>query len=146
MKKFIISILALCAIATTAAAQFPVNDNIPEKSASEKQLSTGNQVNTYEQYEFTGLLERENNLLNQRRIAFIGYLSGGAVAAIGLTLRSDYGKLSTGGTAMVTVGTLASLGAGIWLVVNEFQLISTRKKINDKLMLSVSPTGLSLHF
>ena len=146
MKKYIISILALCAIATAAAAQIPIQDNLAGKPAVVTGFPEDNQVKNYDLYEFNGLLERENSLLGQRRIATIISLSGSVVTSVGLSLRDQNNRITQTGTVIGSVGLLATLGSGVWLIVNEFQLISTRRKINEKTLLRVTPTGVSLHF
>lgn len=146
MKKYIISILALCAIATAAAAQIPIQDNLAGKHVVVTGFPEDNQVKNYDLYEFNGLLERENSLLGQRRIATIISLSGSVVTSVGLSLRDQNNRITQTGTVISSVGLLATLGSGVWLIVNEFQLISTRRKINEKTQLRVTPTGVSLHF
>ncbi len=146
MKKFIISILALCAVATVAAAQSPINENPAEKSAGITMPPEGVQTGAFDQFEFMNLLERENSLLEQRRNATILSLIGSVMTSVGLSIRDQNKQMIPEGIAIGSVGLLATLGSGVWLIVNEFQLISTRRKINEKTLLRVTPTGVSLRF
>ncbi len=145
MKK-IFAILAFVAIATTVAAQVPDKENLPIISGTVSEYDKTDQAAAFEQYVFSELLNRENRLLKQRSIATIVTLSGGALATIGFSLRDQNNRISSAGSVIGGLGLAATFGSGIWLIVNEFQLISTRRKINEKTVLRVTPTGVTLHF
>lgn len=145
MKK-IFAILAFVAIATTVAAQVPDKENLPIISGTVSEYDKTDQAAAFEQYVFSELLNRENRLLKQRSIATIVTLSGGALATIGFSLRDQNNNISSAGSVIGGLGLAATFGSGIWLIVNEFQLISTRRKINEKTVLRVTPTGVTLHF
>ena len=56
------------------------------------------------------------------------------------------GNITNTGAVLGSIGLVTTAGAGVWLIVNEFQLISTRRKINEKMVLRVTPTGVALQF
>ena len=142
MKK-IFTILVFFAIAITAVAQVPHKENLPERPVTFKD---SDQAVAFEQFEFSELLKRENSLLKQRSIATIITLSGGVVTTVGMALRDERGNITNTGAVLGSIGLVTTTGAGVWLIVNEFQLISTRRKINEKMILRVTPAGVALQF
>ena len=142
MKK-IFAILVFFAIAITAVAQVPNKENLPERPVT---FTDSDQAVAFEQFAFSELLKRENCLLKQRSIATIITLSGGVVTTVGMVLRDGRGNITNAGAVIGSIGLVTTAGAGVWLIVNEFQLISTRRKINEKMVLRVTPTGVALQF
>ena len=142
MKK-IFTILVYFAIAITAVAQVPHKENLPERPVT---FTDSDQAVAFEQFAFSELLKRENSLLKQRSIATIITLSGGVVTTVGMVLRDGRGNITNAGAVLGSIGLVTTAGAGVWLIVNEFQLISTRRKINEKMALRVTPSGVSLQF
>lgn len=63
-----------------------------------------------------------------------------------MALRDGRGNITNAGGVIGSIGLVTTVGAGAWLIVNEFQLISTRRKINEKMVLRVTPTGVALQF
>jgi len=63
-----------------------------------------------------------------------------------MVLRDNRGNVTNAGAVIGSIGLVTTVGAGVWLIVNEFQLISTRRKINEKMVLRVTPTGVALQF
>ncbi len=142
MKK-IFAILVFFAIAITAVAQVPNKENLLEHPVT---FTDSDQAVAFEQFAFSELLKRENSLLKQRSIATIITLSGGVVTTVGMVLRDNRGNVTNAGAVIGSIGLVTTVGAGAWLIVNEFQLISTRRKINEKMVLRVTPTGVALQF
>ena len=142
MKK-IFTILVFFAIAITAVAQVPHKESLPDRPVT---FTGSDQAVAFEQFEFSELLKRENSLLKQRTIATIITLSGGVVTTVGMALRDERGNITNTGAVLGSIGLLSTTGAGVWLIVNEFQLISTRRKINEKMILRVTPAGVALQF
>jgi len=142
MKK-IFAILVFFAIAITAVAQVPNKENLLEHPVT---FTDSDQAVAFEQFAFSELLKRENTLLKQRSIATIITLSGGVVTTVGMVLRDNRGNVTNAGAVIGSIGLVTTVGAGAWLIVNEFQLISTRRKINEKMVLRVTPTGVALQF
>lgn len=142
MKK-IFAILVFFAIAITAVAQVPNKENLLDHPVT---FTDSDQAVAFEQFAFSELLKRENTLLKQRTIATIITLSGGAVTTVGMALRDNRGIITNAGAVIGSIGLVTTVGAGVWLIVNEFQLISTRRKINEKMVLRVTPTGVALQF
>ena len=142
MKK-IFTILVFFAIAITAVAQVPYKENLPDRPVT---FTDSDQAVAFEQFAFSELLKRENGLLKQRSIATIITLSGGVVTTVGMALRDERGNITNTGAVLGSIGLVTTAGAGVWLIVNEFQLISTRRKINEKMVLRVTPAGVALQF
>ena len=142
MKK-IFAILVFFAIAITAVAQVPNKENLLEHPVT---FTDSDQAVAFEQFAFSELLKRENTLLKQRTIATIITLSGGVVTTVGMVLRDGRGNITNAGAVLGSIGLVTTAGAGVWLIVNEFQLISTRRKINEKMVLRVTPAGVALQF
>ena len=97
-------------------------------------------------YEAIQLLKRENKLLTHRSTATILSLTAGAVSTVGTLFRDENNVLTPFGQGVVLTGSVVTLCSAIWLTVNEFQLISTRKKINKHMQISVFPNGLKMEF
>ena len=131
------------AIAITAVAQVPHKESLPDRPVT---FTGSDQAVAFEQFEFSELLKCENSLLKQRSIATIITLSGGVVTTVGMALRDERGNITNTGAVLGSIGLVTTTGAGVWLIVNEFQLISTRRKINEKMVLRVTPAGVALQF
>lgn len=156
MIKRIALVIALALFTLGASAQMVVND-LPGRAAISEQVTgfdtalpvspDGQTVIPADTYMLSQLLSRENKLLGRRRTALIVSLAGIGVEAVGVSLpRQNNGDLTDFGAAMVFVGGTATLVGGVWLLVNEFNLISTRRKINEGMMLQVAPGKISLQF
>ena len=95
------------------------------------------------------LLDNQNKLLKNRKIATIISLAGGGIGAIGATMvsvASVQGQASPSGTALYLVGGAATAVGGVWLIVNEFKLINNQTQINDHLKLRLTSSGVALEF
>ena len=49
-------------------------------------------------------------------------------------------------TVGIVAGELAFLTGGIWMIVNEFKMVNSQRKINDHLILRYGPNGVALQF
>ncbi|MBO4571085.1 MAG: hypothetical protein J5699_04085 [Bacteroidales bacterium] len=104
--------------------------------------------------EYARLLDDQNHKLDSRKYAMIISLSGAAVTFTGavvgvMTAESNYdGTVSIGtpGTAIMAVGELVTAVGGIWLLINEFNMIKAQQRINDHLILKYGPSGVALTF
>lgn len=113
-----------------------------------------NQDEVYWNAEYANLLNLQNAKLDSRRNALIVSLAGAGLTYIGgivgvYTATESYdGTLQMGlpGMAMMGVGIVSIGVGGIWLLVNEFNMIKTQKRINEHLMLKYGPTGVALTF
>ena len=97
-------------------------------------------------------------MLQSRKIAKIVSLTGAGVAAIGsattvfsalLNYDPEVGgeiEVSPAGSILTSVGSIAMAVGGIWLLVNDFKLINSQKRINENLILRYGPTGVALQF
>ena len=47
-------------------------------------------------------------------------------------------------TVGIVAGELAFLTGGIWMIVNEFKMVNSQRKINDHLILRYGPNGVAL--
>lgn len=137
MKKLILT-LAVIVLAVSAFAQ--ENTNVPSSESFTPSFTT------YQAYEFNSALQKENILLDRRTYALITFIAGDVLMYIGTNITDENGYVTDGGVRLALVGGVATITGAVWLIVNEFKLIETRKKINNNLMLSVSPTGVRLNF
>lgn len=134
MKKLLLLAVFLLSTAALSNAQ-KIND-APPQSTTEQQ---------FHNLKYVDLLNRQNDLLNDRVIAISLSLGGGFLT--GLTASLINGGSADTFTATLYIFSLATTLVGsVWLTVNEFQLISNRKKINDNLTLRYGPDGVALQF
>lgn len=119
----------------------------PESQKDMPGFATAQEIDWTTRYSL--LLDNQNKLLQNRKIATIVGLAGGFVGGIGSTMISvsaTEGEASPAGTAMVLVGGTAAAVGGVWLLVNEFKLINNQRQINDHLKLRLTPGGVALEF
>ena len=50
------------------------------------------------------------------------------------------------GTVFALTGIVSGMVGGTWLLVNEYNLISTRKKINEHTIMQITPAGVTISF
>ena len=174
MKKIITLLSFVLLYAATASAQY-VNKEIKEIPAQNPFMSTdrknhdtipvepicvqylngrilefesngAKELYNFQNAEINKLLEQENRLLTHRSTATIVSLSGSVVTTIGISIRNSNGTINNAGQIIATIGAFTTAGAAIWLLVNEFKLISTRRKINSYMQIVLFPTGLKVEF
>ncbi|MBO4434353.1 MAG: hypothetical protein J5769_02740 [Bacteroidales bacterium] len=138
MKKLLLLIIGLFLAFASASAQYATSTG--------SQVDPNSQAAFVQKINYTQLLNKENSLLHQRAIALTICVSGFGLVEIGSLMRDETNSLTNGGAALVLIGGLGALGSGTWLIINEYQLINTRKKINDHLILQVNPNGLQVTF
>lgn len=149
MKKVLLALFVLVASSVLASAQIaPGRAPLPEN----------NQDILYQNGQYVELLAQQNKLLQSRKIAKIVSLTGAGVAAIGsattvfsalLNYDPEVGgeiEVSPAGSILTSVGSIAMAVGGIWLLVNDFKLINSQKRINENLILRYGPTGVALQF
>ena len=148
MKKFVIIFLSFIAASVVASAQMPQRMDPSDSLAFTRHAATGGQDIMFRRntVALDQLLSQENEQLSQRTIAMILSLSGGAVTAVGAAQMDEYGYLTPTGKAFAAVGLITASVGEVWLIVNEFQLISTRKKINHYTQLRLTPNCLKYSF
>lgn len=142
MKHFLTVLAALMIFAPMANAQ-------TIKKADENKSVNVTTRDTQWNTRYTMLLEDQNSLLKQRKTAIIMSLAGSVVGGLGsaiVTTSAENGESSPVGTVMAITGGACTLAGGVWLLMNEFQLINSQKAINNHLRLRYSPTGVVLEF
>lgn len=146
MKHFVTIFAALFIFSSLASAQ--TIDRTIEQSNQNKSVTVATR-DTQWNTRYTMLLEDQNSLLKQRKTAIIMSLAGGVVGGLGsaiVTTSAENGESSPVGTVMAITGGACTLAGGVWLLMNEFQLINSQKAINNHLRLRYSPTGIALEF
>ena len=146
MKHFVTIFAALFIFSSMASAQ--TIDRTIEQSNQTKNVTVTTR-DTQWNTRYTMLLEDQNSLLKQRKTAIIMSLAGSVVGGLGsaiVTTSAENGESSPVGTVMAITGGACTLAGGVWLLMNEFQLINSQKAINDHLRLRYSPTGVVLEF
>ena len=98
--------------------------------------------------QYVEMLNRQNRLLTNRKIASCISLGGSALYLIGMNVATMDAreKPSNTGYYLAGAGAVAAAGGGIWLLVNEFCLINSQKRINNHLIVRYSPGGIALVF
>jgi len=142
MKKLIIAIVVLLASVGMANAQ----ERVPVKHQPGFNNPGAVSLNT----DYAYLLNNQNRLLQNRKVALTLSIAGGAVAGIGssvlqMAMMEEDGN-PTPGAIITAVGGTCALVGGIWTMINEFKLIESQKKINDNLLLRFGPGGVALQF
>lgn len=146
MKHFVTIFAALFIFSSMASAQ--TIDRTIEQSNQTKNVTVTTR-DTQWNTRYTMLLEDQNSLLKQRKTAIIMSLAGSVVGGLGsaiVTTSAENGESSPVGTVMAITGGACTLAGGVWLLMNEFQLINSQKAINNHLRLRYSPTGVVLEF
>ena len=142
MKKLIIVLSLMVVSAAISNAQIRP-DAVPPM----------NQDEVYWNAEYANLLNLQNAKLDSRRTALTVSLAGAGLAVVGAfvgvataEVKDGTATLGLPGLAMMAVGELTTAVGGAWLLINEFYMIKTQKRINEHLMLKYGPTGVSLTF
>lgn len=146
MKHFVTIFAALFIFSSMASAQ--TIDRTIEQFNQTKNVTVTTR-DTQWNTRYTMLLEDQNSLLKQRKTAIIMSLAGSVVGGLGsaiVTTSAENGESSPVGTVMAITGGACTLAGGVWLLMNEFQLINSQKAINNHLRLRYSPTGVVLEF
>ena len=138
MKKILFLALILLACSLIAPAQ-----TIKERSADGTQLTPTEWQ--FQNLKYVDLLNRQNDLLDERIIALSLTVGGYAVTTITSNLIQN-GANDGFTTTMFIAGALTTLVGGGWMIVNEFQLIKNKKKVNKCLTLRYGPDGVALQF
>ena len=123
-----------------------VVQDMPNGQIVEFRNAASRELFNMQNVEINNLLERENRLLSQRNAALITTLSASAVSTVFLSFRDSRNQIPTACQVIGTTGAIISMASAVWLVVNEFQLISTRKKINSSMQVRLFPNGLKIEF
>ena len=141
MKRFVLILVTFIASTTLMDAQVQWgNGSRRDRNATE--------LNQYQSGLYVEMLNRQNRLLTNRKIASCISLGGSALYLIGMNVATmdTREKPSNTGYYLAGAGALAAAGGGIWLLVNEFCLINSQKKINNHLIVRYSPGGIALVF
>ena len=80
------------------------------------------------------------------------FVTSGIIGVSSANYRYDsYGNVETVelpvvAAAGMAAGEIALLTGGIWMIVNEFKMVNSQRKINDHLILRYGPNGVALQF
>ncbi len=96
-------------------------------------------------WQYVDLLKRQNTLLSERTTAICLSLGGSFLVGVASSLENT-GASSDLVNVFGYTGAVMGLVGGVWMLVNEFQLIQSRKKINNHLILRYGPNGIALQF
>lgn len=148
MKKTILFLAALLAASIFSYGQEVQKAEVLSSETSSMNVSVDkiDQLPSYGAYELRSAYETENDLLSKRKAALWTTIGGITAVELGALFVNDTGNITDEGAVFVVAGGIAALAGGIWLVVNEFKLINTRTKINEKMILTVSPNGIKINF
>lgn len=141
MKRLVLILVTVIASTTLMDAQIQWgNGSRRDRNATE--------LNQYQSGLYVEMLNRQNRLLTNRKIASCISLGGSALYLIGMNVATMDAreKPSNTGYYLAGAGAVAAAGGGIWLLVNEFCLINSQKKINNHLIVRYSPGGIALVF
>lgn len=141
MKRLVLILVTVIASTTLMDAQIQWgNGSRRDRNATE--------LNQYQSGQYVEMLNRQNRLLTNRKIATCISLGGSALYLIGMNVASMDAreKPSNTGYYLAGAGAVAAAGGGIWLLVNEFCLINSQKRINNHLIVRYSPGGIALVF
>ena len=141
MKRFVLILVTVIASTTLMDAQIQWgNGSRRDRNATE--------LNQYQSGQYVEMLNRQNRLLTNRKIATCISLGGSALYLIGMNVATMDAreKPSNTGYYLAGAGAVAAAGGGIWLLVNEFCLINSQKRINNHLIVRYSPGGIALVF
>ncbi len=141
MKRFVLILVTVIASTTLMDAQIQWgNGSRRDRNATE--------LNQYQSGQYVEMLNRQNRLLTNRKIATCISLGGSALYLIGMNVATmdTREKPSNTGYYLAGAGAVAAAGGGIWLLVNEFCLINSQKRINNHLIVRYSPGGIALVF
>ena len=141
MKRLVLILVTVIASTTLMDAQIQWgNGSRRDRNATE--------LNQYQSGLYVEMLNRQNRLLTNRKIASCISLGGSALYLIGMNVATmdTREKPSNTGYYLAGAGALAAAGGGIWLLVNEFCLINSQKRINNHLIVRYSPGGIALVF
>jgi hypothetical protein len=141
MKRFVLILVTVITSTTLMDAQIQWgNGSRRDRNATE--------LNQYQSGLYVEMLNRQNRLLTNRKIASCISLGGSALYLIGMNVATmdTREKPSNTGYYLAGAGAVAAAGGGIWLLVNEFCLINSQKRINNHLIVRYSPGGIALVF
>ena len=141
MKRLVLILVTVIASTTLMDAQIQWgNGSRRDRNATE--------LNQYQSGLYVEMLNRQNRLLTNRKIASCISLGGSALYLIGMNVATmdTREKPSNTGYYLAGAGAVAAAGGGIWLLVNEFCLINSQKRINNHLIVRYSPGGIALVF
>ena len=149
MKKYFFLMLVLMTVAGLAGAQ-TIAERLPaQNSTVQERLSDGtalpNPEQQFQNMQYVDLLNRQNDLLSVRVIALSLSIGGGFLSGV-MTSLAQSGYTNSAVATLLVVSLTTSLVGGVWMIINEYQLISNRKKINNNLTLRYGPTGVALQF
>ena len=137
MKRFVLILVTVIASTTLMDAQVQWGNGF-RRDRNATELSG----------QYVEMLNRQNRLLTNRKIASCISLGGSALYLLGMNVATmdTREKPSNTGYYLAGAGAVAAAGGGIWLLVNEFCLINSQKKINNHLIVRYSPGGIALVF
>lgn len=149
MKKYFFLMLVLMTVAGLAGAQ-TIAERLPAQNPTvQERLSDGtalpNPEQQFQNMQYVDLLNRQNDLLSDRVIALSLSIGGGFLSGV-MTSLAQSGYTNSAVATLLVVSLTTSLVGGVWMIINEYQLISNRKKINNNLTLRYGPTGVALQF
>ena len=149
MKKRFLLILLLMTVAGLAGAQ-TIAERLPEQTPTvQERLSDGtalpNPEQQFQNMQYVNLLNRQNDLLSDRVIALSLSMGGGFLSGV-MTSLAQSGYTNSAVATLLIASSATALVGGVWMIINEYQLISNRKKINNNLTLRYGPTGVALQF
>ena len=137
MKKFIVILIALFSFSLLSNAQ--VRPDVPQRPA--KDNSTDIEV-------YQNLLLKQNTILSNRKTALTVSLIGGGLATAGSALYSfqkESGDNPYGGLLLSALGGVTGLVGGVWMIVNEYNLVENQKRINHT-NLRLTQKGVAIVF
>lgn len=147
MKKAIVVLLVSILAVFSASAQKAVKATGKTTAAPAVETAVPTGTINPQDLNYIGLLNKQNKLLNQRKIATIIGASGLGTFMVGYFLAiSDNHPVRDAGIIVTYAGIATTLTGAIWGLTNEFQLISNQKKINENLILRMNPNGIVLQF
>lgn len=149
MKKYFFLMLVLMTVAGLAGAQ-TIAERLPEQTPTvQERLSDGtalpNPERKFQNIQYVELLNRQNDLLSDRVIALSLSIGGGFLSGVMASL-AENGYTNSAVATLLIASSATALVGGVWMIINEYQLISNRKKINNNLTLRYGPTGVALQF
>jgi len=127
MKKYFLLVFA-CFFCTVVSAQV-----IPGKETA-KTSTDGMSVQQYELYRLH--LDQNNILKNRKTALTISVISLG-IDALGTMTEAPF---------LLAVGGLGTIVGGVWMITNEYRLIKNQRQINERVLLELNPSGLTLRF
>ena len=90
-----------------------------------------------QQYELYRLHLDQNNILKNRKTALTISVISLGIDALGTMTEAPF---------LLAVGGLGTIVGGVWMITNEYRLIKNQRQINERVLLELNPSGLTLRF